>query len=436
MSSSATRAGGSLAGNLRLFIAFRVLFNARFYYPVLGVLFLDLGLTLEQYALLNAVWAATILVLEIPSGALADLFGRRILVVAAGWLMVLEMAVFAFAPVGAWLFPMLLVNRVLSGMAEACASGADEALAYDSLAAEHREAQWREVLAGLVRWNSAAFFVVMILGALAFDRNVAASVGEWLGWGGANCVTTRWPVYMTLAMAWGALGCALAMREPPRSQGLAGRHPLRAAFENVLGGARLVFSDSRIRVLLLSAVLLDSMVRIFLTFGSNYYRLIQLPEFVNGFMGSSYALLGFAAAWLARRMAARHTAFLAFGLVGVLVLVGLVGLLPAIPYWGVWVIVPFGLAMPMMHYFLSNYLNAWTESGLRATVLSFRGVALNAGYGLAGLGFAGVVSVLRAESPGVSEDSLFARSLVSLPVAFLVGVVLLLPFLRCMRSRG
>ncbi|MFY8268853.1 MAG: MFS transporter, partial [Terrimicrobiaceae bacterium] len=171
------------------------MFNARFYYPVLGVLFLDLGLTLEQYALLNAVWAATILVLEIPSGALADLFGRRILVVAAGWLMVLEMAVFAFAPVGAWLFPMLLVNRVLSGMAEACASGADEALAYDSLAAEHREAQWREVLAGLVRWNSAAFFVVMILGALAFDRNVAASVGEWLGWGGANCVTTRWPVY-------------------------------------------------------------------------------------------------------------------------------------------------------------------------------------------------------------------------------------------------
>jgi hypothetical protein len=47
-----------------------------------------------------------------------------------------------------------------------------------------------------------------------------------------------------------------------------------------------------------------------------------------------------------------------------------------------------------------------------------------------------VVSVLRAESPGVSEDSLFARSLVSLPVAFLVGVVLLLPFLRSMRSRG
>ena len=42
-----------LKSNLPLFIAFRVLFNARWYYPVLAVLFIDFGLTIEQYALLN-----------------------------------------------------------------------------------------------------------------------------------------------------------------------------------------------------------------------------------------------------------------------------------------------------------------------------------------------------------------------------------------------
>ncbi len=129
------------------FIAFRVFFNARFYYPVLGVLFLDLGLTLDQYALLNVVWAATILTMEIPSGALADSIGRRPLVIAAGGLMMLEMAVLAFAPPGAWLFPVLLLNRVVSGLAEACASGADEALAYDSLPEARRDEVWRGVLA-------------------------------------------------------------------------------------------------------------------------------------------------------------------------------------------------------------------------------------------------------------------------------------------------
>ncbi|MHC4487510.1 MAG: MFS transporter, partial [Planctomycetota bacterium] len=69
--------------NIRLFIAFRVFFNCRFYYPVFTILFLDYGLSLEQFALLNAAWAATIVLLEVPSGALADTQGRRNLLVFA-----------------------------------------------------------------------------------------------------------------------------------------------------------------------------------------------------------------------------------------------------------------------------------------------------------------------------------------------------------------
>ncbi len=53
-----------LSRNIPLFIAFRVLFNARWYYPVLAVLFLDFGLSIEQYALLNVAWAVAIVGLE------------------------------------------------------------------------------------------------------------------------------------------------------------------------------------------------------------------------------------------------------------------------------------------------------------------------------------------------------------------------------------
>ena len=69
--------------NVRRFLAFRVLFNARFYYPVLAVLFLDLGLSIDQYALLNVAWAVSIVLCELPLGAVADRFGRRPLVVGA-----------------------------------------------------------------------------------------------------------------------------------------------------------------------------------------------------------------------------------------------------------------------------------------------------------------------------------------------------------------
>lgn len=416
--------------NIPLFIAFRVFFNARFYYPVLGVLFLDLGLTLEQYALLNATWAAVILLLEVPSGAMADLLGRKTLVVTAGILMVAEMAVFAFAPMGEWLFPLLLLNRILSGAAEACASGADEALAYDSLDGEDRDSRWRSVLSRLMRWSSGSFFVAMILGALSFDRHFMASVFHLLHWESTGLQTTRWPVYLTLGTAFVALACALAMREPPRSAPSSKNRPLRGALANIADGARFVFSDSRICHLLLCAVLFDSTVRLFLTFASNYYRLIGLPEFVNGFLGSTYALLGFIAASLARRLAAKYSAGTVFTLVGFLILAGLTGLCFATPVWGLWVVLPIGLSMPMLQYFLSNYLNAWTDSSLRATVLSFRGVAINLGYGLAGIGFAAVTAGIRSSDPALSENALFSKALVSLPTVFLLGAAILLVIIR------
>ncbi len=85
-----------LEGNLCRFIIFRLLYTARFYYPVFTILFLDYGLTLEQFAILNIVWSLTIVLAEVPSGALADMVGRKRLLVFAASLMVIEMALIVF----------------------------------------------------------------------------------------------------------------------------------------------------------------------------------------------------------------------------------------------------------------------------------------------------------------------------------------------------
>ena len=48
-----------LSGNSQRFVLFTVFYNARAYYPVLAILFLDLGLTLDQFVVLNLIWATT-----------------------------------------------------------------------------------------------------------------------------------------------------------------------------------------------------------------------------------------------------------------------------------------------------------------------------------------------------------------------------------------
>ena len=416
--------------NIPLFVAFGVLFNARFYYPVIGVLFLDLGLTLEQYALLNVIWAVVIILLEIPSGALADVIGRKRMVVLAAALMVLEMAVLAFAPRGPWMFWLLVLNRILSGAAEACASGADEALAYDSLPEADRKANWPRVLESLMRWKSGGFFVAMVSGAALFDRSLVSSV---LGWTPTS--TVRWPVYATLATSVLCLLVALNFREP-NSPVRASRHAAGRAWQNVMEGAFHVFTSRRILFLMIGALLVDSFVRIFLTFASNYYRLIDLPPFVNGVLGSGLALLGFATAPLAKKMTARYGAATNFTVVAALTLIGLTGTALAWPCWGAWVVVPLGIAMSALQFFTSNYLNAWTESHFRATVLSFRGVALNLGYATAGVLFARLTAHLRASHPTANESAIFGMSLPWLPTAFLVCAILLWFALRTTGRRS
>jgi MFS family permease len=347
-------------------------------------------------------------------------------------LMVAEMVVFAFAPRGEWMFWFLVLNRLLSGAAEACASGADEALAYDSLSENDRHSTWPRVLESLMRWKSAGFFFAMVAGAALFDANLVTSLTEWTGWEPAEGDTVRWPVYATLATSLLCLAVAINFREPPR-QASENRHALRHARNNIIEGAVHVFTSRRILFLMLGALLIDSFVRIFLTFASNYYRLIDLPPFVNGILGSAIALLGFAAAPLAKKMVARRSVATNFIATAFLAFVGLTGTALAWPIWGAWVLLPLGLTMSLLQFFTSNYLNQWTDSHVRATVLSFRGMAFNLGYALAGLFFAGLTARLRATHLGADENTIFAMALPWLPSAFLACAILLWTTLRLTR---
>src|ERR1700676_3518279 len=92
--------GNAADRNWRRFVLFRVLFNSRFYYPVLAVLFLELGLSATHYTLLNFGCAIAIVGTDLRAGSLAERSGRRPLVIGAAVLMVMEMAVLCAAPVG------------------------------------------------------------------------------------------------------------------------------------------------------------------------------------------------------------------------------------------------------------------------------------------------------------------------------------------------
>lgn len=409
--------------NIPLFLAFRLLFNARFYYPIFAVLQLDYGLTMSQFAILNAVWAVSIVLLEVPSGVFADLIGRKRMVVLAAILMVVELALIAFVPLGnsTIVFWVWVLNRILSGAAEAAASGADEALAYDSIPEAEQKTRWPGILSRLMTLSSLAFVVAMLVGAAVYDPTLLNRLIAWLG-GEAHldkASVLRFPVYLTLATAICAVFVSLAMKEPPRCNSDNTPETSTSMWREIFEVGKWILRKPFVFAIILAALVHDSVVRLFLTSSSEYYRLIEIPVAWFGPIGA--ALAGFGvfvpkiAEWLVHHRGIRMN----YALVSLVIFLGLAGLALAIPVWGVLMAVLFRLGLGLLHFFTSHYLNAEVDSRRRATVLSFKGLALNVGFGLVCGLYALLLAGLNGEG-GETNQIAFRESLYWLPGTFLV----------------
>ncbi len=403
--------------NIRLFIAFRVFFNSRFYYPVFTILFLDFGLTLDQFAILNLVWALTIVVLEIPSGALADSIGRKNLLVFAGTCMVLEMALLSFAPLGnpTLLFYMFLANRILSGSAEAAASGADEALAYDSLKKEGNTDDWGKVLVRQMGFRSIGFIVAMSVGAAVYDPALLKHITDRLGlpFHINQGITLKFPLYLTLTTAFLTLFITLAMKRvkpemPAGKKG--GKEALFKTFQLTLAAGKWIVKTPFALTIIAAGMIFDHVIRMMITLNSEYYRLIHLPESLFGLIGSGLALLGLFIPRMALRLAENHTPTFNMGVMASVTLIGFWGATYFLPLFG---IIPLALLSSIMYFngfFVSRYLNRITDSSKRATVLSFKGLSFNLAYGFICLLYAMLLGLLRSQTkalhPEISGDTL------------------------------
>jgi len=115
-------------------------------YPLYALLFAATGLGAGAISALFAIWSLTSVLAEVPSGALADRFPRR-LVIAVGEL--IRAAGYLLWTVAAG-FGGFALGFVLWGVGGACTSGATEALLFDELNG-HGAAPYLATLLGRIR---------------------------------------------------------------------------------------------------------------------------------------------------------------------------------------------------------------------------------------------------------------------------------------------
>lgn len=420
--------------NLHCFTTFRAFFSARFYYPVYALLFLDFGLTLEQFGILNGIWALTIVLSEVPSGAIADTIGRRKLLITAGICMAAEMGVLLVATPGGGdlVFYLFLVNRIISGLAEAAASGADEALTYDSLKAAGRENEWGKILEHVQRMTSIAFFFAMTLGAVVYDPGFVNATLQSVGFDAqfTQSQLVKLPIFLTFISSLVVLFSALRMHEVKEPQKHL-RETLAKSGRQILSAGRWIFITPLAFGIVLCLMALDSVIRQYLTLASEYWKTIELPIASFGLIGSGTAILGIFTPRIARILADRYSPVHNLFIISALVLIGLCGMTLVIPIWGIAPAVLLHIAMQFMNYHSSRYLNEIAPSEQRATILSFKGLTTNLAYGATALFYSGLIALIKTKQEtgltavnSATEATVFNQSLIWFPIYFISALVL------------
>ncbi|MBI2387957.1 MAG: hypothetical protein HYV14_18375 [Elusimicrobia bacterium] len=339
-------------GNVRRMYLWRSLTHMHFFAGVLVPFFTDWGgLTLPQMLLLQAWFFLWIFLLEVPTGAVADKFGRKTSVVCASACLLIATAIYA---TGKGL-PRYLLAEFIWAASAALASGADEAMVYDSLKAAGDEGSSKRALSLLSSFD---------IGAIAF----AAPLG--------GLMAARWglqsPLLAMLIPFSLALFVSLSFQEPPT-----GEEGAKPGYREVLTrGVRYFASHKPLRALAFDSITISMLS--FMTIWLFQPRLKELGVGVGvyGFVTAALTLSQIAVMSGHERLESlfggtrRYLAWSA-------VIPGLAFL--ALPFatnpWAacaLFVLIPaFGMSRSVL---ISNYMNKHIGSAQRATVLSTVGM--------------------------------------------------------------
>jgi len=243
------------------------------------------GLDAREFGLITAVYYVTTVLLEIPSGVLADRFGRRPLLVAGAAVNGLGFAVLFVSHS----LPTFVLAEALIAAGTAAVSGADSAYLHDRLAAEGREREYARIEgAGFAGWLIATS-IGMPMADLFLVRGGDPSDA----------------ILVTIVAQIAAIGLGLSFREPPRSR-QGSRQIARRAIWSVVripGLARWIAIGVGNFVLIRAAIILIY---------NPWLQEAGVPVARWGTLLALINLVGGVAAWQAHRLAHGRRAQIAF----------------------------------------------------------------------------------------------------------------------------
>jgi len=295
-----------------------------------------------QIFTIQAAYALSILLLEIPSGYLADVIGRKKTLILGACFLPVGIGVYVFTHS----FATFILAEFIIAIGNSMRSGCDSALIYDTLIQLKEESEYK-------KFEGRSFYYT----------RVGTAFSSILG-GVTALISLRVPFYINMGVCFFMIPFALLLIEPKREK-------LKASspFKDILKISRLSFSHKQLRLLMLLTALLMSTGAIGIWAYFLYYESIGISI---GFFGVLMAAFQLSAAVSSRQAHALEKFLGQKQSLLILLLVALTFVLLGI--FQSLVLIPLILLNAFLMGFgfplLMDHMNRLIESKIRATVLS------------------------------------------------------------------
>ncbi len=305
-----------------------------------------------QIFTIQAAYALSILLLEIPSGYLADVIGRKKTLILGAFFLPVGIGVYVFTHS----FATFILAEFIIAIGNSMRSGCDSALIYDTLIQLKEESEYK-------KFEGRSFFYT----------RVGTAFSSILG-GVTALISLRVPFYINMGVCLFMIPFALLLIEPKREK-LKAQSP----FKDILKISRLSFSHKQLRLLMLLTALLMSTGAIGIWAYFLYYESIGISI---GFFGVLMAAFQLSAAVSSRQahtlekfLGPKQSLFILLLVAPTFVLLGIFKSLVLIP-----LILFNAFLMGFGFPLLLDHMNRLIESKIRATVLSVANMTRSLSY--------------------------------------------------------
>ena len=324
--------------------------------PIIVLFFKENGLSLTEIMTLQGAYSLTVALFEVPSGYLADMFGRKTCIVASTIFSFFGFLFFCFFT-GFYYF---LLAQILVGFAGSLISGSDSAIIYDTLLQTKNKNSYAKIEGK----------------NYAIGNFSEATAGIF---GGILAVSSIYlPIYAQTGFIFLSIPIALTLVEPEIKNIISSKNSLQSIFTLVKS---TLIENSKLRWLIVYSSAMGVATLSMAWFSQPFFIAIDLPLVLFGIV---WALLNFTSGFSSYNSHYFSNKFSYRNLIYYSVIISL-----SFFFLG-FSIISYGLFFIFIIYFfrgivtpiLRNEINKITSSNIRATVLSVRSFIIRVSFSI------------------------------------------------------